>query len=578
MTTPHDRIVEAIDAAPVIEGEADGVLDESLPPEGDMPEPEPEGIDPKVLARCAALDQNDTDNGARLLAHFGDDLIHVREIGFHGWSGRHWDAEGGQDRAERCAQEVARRIKLESAHMEHFPSDAIAMREAEPLRARPAEELSDTEKAILRRGDEADERLRKRRGDRRKFAISSGNRSRTVAMIAQAAPHCTVAPAALDADPMKFNVANGTLVFTKRTSDIIDLECPDPDVTRYTREIDVGVALAPHDRSDHIAKIAEVAFDQAAKCPTFDAFLERFQPEEAQRRFLQVAAGRALIGGAASQVLIFLYGEGANGKSVLMDVISNVLGGYDGRLKPESITGAMEQSGDKATPDFARLAGKRFVAIAELPRGAPLREGLVKTLTGSEPIPVRNLNKGFFDLLPEFIPWMSGNHMPEISGIDRGIWRRMKFVKFPVSIPDAEQKPMPEVVASLMAEASGILNWLVEGALTFLREGLIDPPSVQALNAELKSDADPVGNFLRDCVRDAIGQSVQARLLYESFKSYCLANAIPVRLEKSFSLAMKQKGFKREDKRLRRWLDIEVFDVPARPDAQKSDFPDGYGG
>ena len=578
MTTPHDRIVEAIDAAPVIEGEADGVLDESLPPEGDMPEPEPEGIDPKVLARCAALDQNDTDNGARLLAHFGDDLIHVREIGFHGWSGRHWDAEGGQDRAERCAQEVARRIKLESAHMEHFPSDAIAMREAEPLRARPAEELSDTEKAILRRGDEADERLRKRRGDRRKFAISSGNRSRTVAMIAQAAPHCTVAPAALDADPMKFNVANGTLVFTKRTSDIIDLECPDPDVTRYTREIDVGVALAPHDRSDHIAKIAEVAFDQAAKCPTFDAFLERFQPEEAQRRFLQVAAGRALIGGAASQVLIFLYGEGANGKSVLMDVISNVLGGYAGRLKPESITGAMEQSGDKATPDFARLAGKRFVAIAELPRGAPLREGLVKTLTGSEPIPVRNLNKGFFDLLPEFIPWMSGNHMPEISGIDRGIWRRMKFVKFPVSIPDAEQKPMPEVVASLMAEASGILNWLVEGALTFLREGLIDPPSVQALNAELKSDADPVGNFLRDCVRDAIWQSVQARLLYESFKSYCLANAIPVRLEKSFSLAMKQKGFKREDKRLRRWLDIEVFDVPARPDAQKSDFPDGYGG
>ncbi len=108
-----------------------------------------------------------------------------------------------------------------------------------------------------------------------------------------------------------------------------------------------------------------------------------------------MAAGRSLIGGASTQVLIFLYGDGANGKSVFMETLAQLCGDYAGRLKPESITGSMEQSGDKASPDFARLQGKRFVAIAELPRGAPMREGLVKTMTGSEPMPDGTSTRAF---------------------------------------------------------------------------------------------------------------------------------------------------------------------------------------
>lgn len=162
-------------------------------------------------------------------------------------------------------------------------------------------------------------------------------------MIAQALPHCTVAPAALDADAMKFNVANGTLVFTRKVKREVDLECPDPEVTRYIDTVEASCALALHSPADRISKMAGCAFVPGARAPKFETFMQRFQPDEAQRRFQQAALGRMLLGGASTQVLIFFYGDGANGKSVCMETIAQVGGDYVGRLKPESITGTMEQ-------------------------------------------------------------------------------------------------------------------------------------------------------------------------------------------------------------------------------------------
>ncbi|GHE50922.1 phage protein [Camelimonas fluminis] len=514
--------------------------------------------DPAVVQACALLDQNDTDNGRRLLNHFGDRWLSVREIGAHIWSGTHWDPDGGDETLQRMAQETARRIKLECGHIVMSPADARMVAEAARIRADDSAEPTAEAKALLGRAEAAEKRNGKRRGDRHNFAVSSGNRNRTMSMISQALPHRSCAPADLDADHMLFNVGNGTLRFRKWVEE--DLECPDPDARRMIAH--ASVEMLPHNPEHLIAKISPCTYDPKAVAHLFLAWLERFQPDAEVRRFIQTAVGRALLGGATTQVLIFLYGDGANGKSVFMEIISEILGGYGGRLKPESIAGALEGRGDQATPDFARLAGKRFVAIAELPRNSPLREGLVKAMTGGEPMPVRHLNKGFFDLLPEFIPFMSGNDLPDVGGLDHGIWRRLKFVLWPVKVPADEQRPLKEVVGEMMAEAPGILNWAIEGALRFLREGLHEPPAVSSLTEAHREDLDPVGAFVTAHVRDREDRSVQARDMYDGFKLFCEANAIRPWTEKTFSLALKKKGFRREDKRVRKWLGIELVDVP----------------
>lgn len=557
MTAPPDDIASIINAAPEVVLPA--ANDSGGAPPGDPP------AAPDVFETCARFEQNDTGNGKRLLAHFGADILHVRDVGWHVWGGTHWALESGQEAVEICAQKTAVLMAREAGYLAPSKADEEVMRQAQGLAGR-GDELSDAEKKLILAAQKAEEKLARRQDKRRAWSISCGNRSRTVAMISQALPHRTVAPDEMNREGRYFNVQNGTLWFRRRVRRVRDDECPDPEIERFIDVVEVEVQMIAHDRDHLITHLAPVAYDPAALCPQFLAFLERFQPNTRTRRFLQVAAGRALLGGASTQVLIFLFGEGANGKSVFMETLTRLLGTYAGRLRPESITGAMEQSGDKASPDFARLAGARFVAIAELPRGAPLREGLIKTMTGGEPMPVRHLNKGFFDLVPQFIPFMSGNQMPEVSGLDRGIWRRLKFVPWTVTIPPTEQKALPEVVAGFMAEAPGILNWMIEGARIFLTEGLIEPPDVLELGEEHRGDSDPVGQFVKACVERRPGNKVQARTAYKAFEAWCAANSVRAWKEKSFSSAFKLKGFKREDGRVRYWLDIALAGVPDNPD------------
>ena len=556
----HNDIAAIIEAAPEIDADDSDETGQDGEHDG---RDEPMTADPAVVNSCALLDQNDTDNGARLIAHFGQDLLFVREIGWHHWEGTHWRVEGGLHAVRLLAQETARRIKLEAHALAPSPADRRVIEAAEGLAGRS--DPTDEDKATLRAAASAAERLGRRRKARRDFAVSSGNRARCENLIAQAEPVRAVATGDIDADALAFNVANGTLIFSRA---IVESEDPDSgEVPVMRREVRAQVELVAHERARRITKATPFAYNPRARCDRWADFMQTYQPDERDRRFLQVAAGAGMIGGAKTQALIFLYGEGQNGKSVFMEVIGRVLGDYAGRLLPASIAGLDTARGDQASPDFARLQGTRFVAISELQRGSPLKEGLVKAMTGGEPMPVRHLNRGFFDLLPEFIPFMSGNQLPEIGGLDKGIWRRMKFVHWPVNVSETLRRPMPEVVAGYMVEGEGILAWLVEGALIFLREGLVDPPGVTRLTGEHRSDLDPVGAFVAACVLHKDGGRVQARDLYKAFQRWCAVNAVREWKEKAFSLAMKAKGYVRLDERVRKWAEIELdmIDIPQLP-------------
>lgn len=562
-TDPTDRIVRAIETAATPDTSSADACD-AWPPYDDTDEPEPPepprdgGAVLETLARCAGLEQNDTDNGQRLLAHFGRELLHVREVGWHLWTGQRWQRDGGDEAAVRLAQRTAKRIHLEADHMAALPHEQRAVKAAEAAMAKPESARSEGDKALIRDADEAREALKKRRIGRRKFAVSSGNGGRIAAMIAQALPHSTKAPTDLDADPLLLNLENGTLRFSK----VEDPENPCEHSRRYT----LAVERLDHDRDHLNTKLAPVAYDPEATCTNWEAFLERFQPKPAIRRFLQAYHGLALTGQTGQQCFIFNYGTGANGKSTFSEAIAALMGSYSDLLNAESLTGQGQRRGDQATPDFADLPGTRYLRISELPRGEPLKEALVKSLTGGEEIKARHLNKGFFKFWPVFKASMSGNDMPSIGGVDNGIWRRVRLVPWEVTIPDDERRPMDEVLAEFAAERPGILNWLIEGLRIYVTEGLQVPAEVQQATAAYREEMDPIAAFAADCIIREPGASETARTVYEAFVSWCLANAVRPWKETAFGRAMPHKGFERENGRVRRYLDVRLHDVPARPD------------
>jgi putative DNA primase/helicase len=560
---PREKIAASSPAAKDKAGGGNGGKGE--PPAGttgDAGEP----IDPELLARLAAEPLNDTGNARRLIAHFGADMLNVREIGEHRWAGTHWERTGGDHAFERFSQMTAERIALEAPHIALPKRDAAAIEVARPLKAKPRDELTAEERIVLSAGEEAEARSAKRRADRRKFSISCGNRGRTEAMIKQARPHITIEPDQLDADPLAINVLNGTLRLVRETIEEEDLECPDPDVKRMIKVKRWRVRLAPHDRKDRLAKLMPVTYDPAAACPRWRTFMARFQPKEGVSAFLQRFQGYALTGLMGEQVFVFNYGLGANGKSTFMETLARLQGGYAQVLPAEALTGENQRRSDQATPEFARLPGARLVRCAELPRGEGFRESTLKMLTGGEPMLVRHLNQGFFELRPTFKAIGSGNDKPSIKGVDEGIWRRIKLVHWDVTIPVAERRPMETILAEFAEEASGILNWLLEGLIDYLENGLQVPPEVAAATDSYRNEMDAVGEFMAAHVVPEPGKTVTARNLYEAFVAWCHLNSIKPYAEKTFAGIMMQKGVKKESGRIRTYLDIALKDPPVDPD------------
>src|SRR5262249_15828908 len=158
------------------------------------------------------------------------------------------------------------------------------------------------------------------------------------------------------------------------------------------------------------------------------------QPNENVRRFLQCYHGYALTGLTGEQCLAFYYGTGSNWKSTFIEIVARVMGDYATVLNFESLTGDHSASGSQASPDIARLPGRRLVRGAEREGGVHVKEALIKSLTGGEPRLTRHNFGNFFEFRPVFKLVLSGNQKPEIGGVDHGIWRRIRFVLWPVTI------------------------------------------------------------------------------------------------------------------------------------------------
>ena len=248
-----------------------------------------------------------------------------------------------------------------------------------------------------------------------------------------------------------------------------------------------------------ITKLMPVAYDPKAQRKRFDAFLERVQPDPVMRAFLQRWLGYSMSGLTGEQKFCFWYGSGANGKSVLADTIARLFGDYAATAKIESLTGTNRRGGGDATPDLVPLMNARLVRASEPEQGQRLQESVIKELTGGEPILVRSLHADFVEVKPIFKLTISGNHKPDIRGTDDGIWRRVLLVPFDVQIPPAERDE--GLVDKLVGEGPGILNWLIEGLLDYLENGLQEPQAVLDATLDYRADSDPIGTFLRDaCV------------------------------------------------------------------------------
>lgn len=494
-------------------------------------------------ARLARYNRTDLGNAERFRDRFGSDFRFSPSLGWLAWDGRRWKMLAAEDKG--IPGEVLAAV---------FKMVRMIRREAWVLFASGVHDPEEKPDGLDRWS--YDEKGKKKRLSSLLFAWADASESnarlRCVAGLVQ--PWLTVEADAFDAEPYAINVLNGTLRFRReRGADGAWL---------------VAKKLFRHRREDLITKVAGVAFDQNATCPLYDAKMAWAQPDPAMRAYLHQWGGVNLTGEMGLQQLQFWYGSGANMKSVTIDTWAFVAGDYSTTVGIETfLDQGVKKSGGNPTPDLARLGGIRMLRTSEPERGAQLAEALIKLVTGGEPMAVRFLNKGFFDLRPSYKLTISGNHWLGISGTDNGIWRRVKLIPWESQIADADRdEALPE---KLKAEASGIFNRLIAGLLDYLRNGLIEPQRVTDATSEYRDASDPLGRFLRMCVAKTAGARVQSSHLFAVYQAWCVAAGEKEWTNKGLSKAMTDKGFKTLRSNGMQWLDIEL--VKARDDFVDAD-------
>ena len=328
------------------------------------------------------------------------------------------------------------------------------------------------------------------------------------------------------------------------------------NASELTINLKTGKAAAP-DKNNLITKKSNFIYDKNAKCPTWDMFLMQiFNNDVDLIRFVQKAMGYSLSGDTSEQCLFILWGTGANGKSTFLNVLQHLFGDYANTARTETF---MKKTSEQSN-DLARLKGARLVTTSEAEQGKQLSESLIKQITGGDKLSARFLYGEFFDFIPTFKIFMATNHKPKIKGGDNGIWRRIKMIPFTVTIPP--EKRDKHLTEKLIAENSGILNWLLEGYSMWEKEGFSNEPSVvsEAI-AEYRDDMDSIQTFITDCLEfDASQKSrLDTGSLYAVYQKWCTQNNEQLMSHKWLSTQMQEKGFKkRVSNGLRFWPGLQI--------------------
>lgn len=483
-----------------------------------------------LLLRGAERPMTDLGNAERFRDRAGDDLRFTTAKGWLSWDGRRWAMMDQDDKSAPAAVQAA-----------VFDTVRAIQDEARAVAAtgRPG---ADNPHGLDRVWVEGKQLvcLSQKLAEWGRASESAGRLGCLAGLVKR---WVTVPIEQFDCDPFAINVRNGTLRFS-RVRD---------DAGRWR----ASVVLEPHRREDLNTRLAPVEYDRQAGAPNYDRFFAWAQPAPDMRRYLHQWAGYSMSGDVGEQKLQFWYGLGGNGKSVTQDLWAHVVGDYAGSIGIETfLDQGIKKRGDNASPDLARLGGVRMLRASEPERGAKLNEALIKAVTGGEPMAVRALHRGFFDLRPQFKLTVGGNYRPEIPGTDEGIWRRMKLIPWDQSISDADRDE--ELPAKLRAEADGVFLRLVDGLIDWMENGLVEPDAVTVATAQYREDSDPLARFLNTCTAVDPSARVQSSRLFDVYAAWCKVAGEREWSPKGFSKAMLDKGLTKKPSNGVQWLGIRL--------------------
>lgn len=254
-------------------------------------------------------------------------------------------------------------------------------------------------------------------------------------------------------------------------------------------------------------------FDPKAKCRRWRRVLKEVLPRESERFLLQEYLGYCLTFDTSQHRFLVLVGEGANGKSVVTEVATHVLG-------RDNVTHVgLERFGDRFS--MAPMMGRLANIVSELGAVRGVAEDFLKAIVSGDRVQVEFKFKSpvYVSLTTRLL--FATNELPVFRDRSRGLWRRLMILPFNVTIPEEKQdKKLARTICD--TEAPGVFNWMLAGLRRLRSRGAFRLPSISRRAVEgHRRASNPALAFLEErCRADQAGQ-VPCSQLYSRYAAWC---------------------------------------------------------
>jgi P4 family phage/plasmid primase-like protien len=260
------------------------------------------------------------------------------------------------------------------------------------------------------------------------------------------------------------------------------------------------------------------------------SFMEKLFPIQNLNRYMWDHLASCLIGTNPNQTFNIYCGSGSNGKSILTDLMSHALGEYKGTVPITLVTEKRNAIGGTSS-EIMQLKGIRYAVMQEPSKDTKINEGIMKELTGGDPVQGRALYCESEIFEPQFKLVVCTNTMFDITSNDDGTWRRIKKCDFMSKFIDEGEEhtddtkhvfPKDKTLKNKLPELAPIfMSMLVKRA--FETDGDVkDCEAVTSASSTYRKGQDSISAFVSERIiktgdsKDKIGK----KGLMEDFKQW----------------------------------------------------------